>query len=168
MGLAVDGNRTGSDDLTATRRRLVRDPTRVHDLRDDQSAVGMHRVGDVAPTLDLLVRDQTGLTGEALACMARVGALADDQAEGRALLVVLDHQWARHAVLTGPNPRERGHHQTVVELQVTELQRGKQLHGSLSSRVRAQSLPLSTPNPKDPPSYSASRYCSRRKQQWCG
>ena len=111
------------------------DPAGVHDLGEDAAALGVHGVGDVGPAVDLLVGDQAGLAREALAGMARVRALADDQAQGRALAVVLDDQRAGDAFDAGADAGQRRHDKSVGQFQLAEGHRGKQHAQFLSQGI---------------------------------
>src|SRR4051812_37955610 len=64
----------------------------VHPLHHDPPAAGVHRLGDAAPALDLLVGDDPGLADERLRLVVRVRTLGDDQADAGALPVVLDDE----------------------------------------------------------------------------
>jgi hypothetical protein len=100
----------------------------MHDLGDNASALGVHRLCHVLPAFELLGRDQARLAGESPAGMAGVCAFRDDQAEGCALPVVLDNQRAGHAGRSRPNARQGRHDHPVGQFQLTEGQRGKKIH----------------------------------------
>jgi hypothetical protein len=88
----------------------------------------VHRRGDAAPALDLLVGHDARLADERLGLRAGVGALGDDQPDAGALPVVLDDQVARDAGRAGAQPGERGHHDAVGELEVAEGHGREQVH----------------------------------------
>ena len=73
----------------------VRNAAHVPELHDDRSSFRMHRVGDVAPTRDLLVAVEAGRVEIALAFGADLGGLGDDQAGRGELRIVGRHDRRR-------------------------------------------------------------------------
>jgi hypothetical protein len=88
--LAGRGDRGRRDRRRADHLR-VRDPSGVHDLGEDDAALGVHGVGDGPPALDLLVRVQARRARVALAHRRGLGALGDDETGPGPLGVVRRH-----------------------------------------------------------------------------
>ena len=135
--LAVDRDRAGADDAARPVDVRVAHAAGVHELQEDQTAVGVDRVGDRAPRGDLLVGLDARLAGERLRLLQRVRALGDDQADARALPVVLDGQLAVDATLVGARAGERGHRDAVRELEVPDGDRGEEVGGCIGAGVKS-------------------------------
>ncbi len=107
----------------------------VHDLCKHPAALGVDGVGDLLPGGDLLFRDQSGLARVGAPSRARVGAFADDQAQGSALAVVLSDQRAGHTFLARAQAGQWRHDQAVGQFKLTESQGGKQHAQFLSQGI---------------------------------
>ena len=80
-GLRLDGDGAGRNYLVAAGDVLVRNPATVHDLREDPAAFGVNGVRDLLPAGNLVRGDDAGLARVRAPGRARIGALADDQAQ---------------------------------------------------------------------------------------
>ncbi len=97
----------------------------VPQLGKDHPAVGMHRISDFAPAIDLRRGVDAWRPGIALATGFDLRAFADHETGTRALAVILGHQvggdiTGLRAALTG----QRRQHNTVVQGVVTQCYRG--------------------------------------------
>ncbi|MNJ69055.1 hypothetical protein D3C77_653610 [compost metagenome] len=88
----------------------------MHQLQDDTPTLGMHRLGDLVPVVDLLAAvDARGAT-IAQAAGGRRGALGHDQAGTGTLAVVLDHGTAGYCIGKSATTRHGGHDNAVGQL----------------------------------------------------
>ena len=101
------------------------------DLKEDHAALGMHRVGDQAPTLDLFGRIDAGSAGITPRLLGNIGRLGNDQTTlGRALAVIFGIQRLRHiARLTRAHPSERRHDDTVGQFDGSDADRREKEFG---------------------------------------
>jgi hypothetical protein len=106
-------------------KRRVRDAADMPELQEDRPALGVDRIDDLAPTLDLLLGIDAGHAGAAKAGRDHRRSLGDDQAARRgALRVVLRIQRPRRERrFCRAHPRQRRHRQAVLELIGTDLER---------------------------------------------
>jgi hypothetical protein len=94
---------------------LVRDPADVPQLRGDEPARLVDRVGDPPPACDLLVAVDARGVHVALALGADLRPLGDEQPRARPLHVVLAHQVVGHVAGDGrTHPGQRRHEGAVV------------------------------------------------------
>ncbi|MEH3076385.1 MAG: hypothetical protein PGN11_06845 [Quadrisphaera sp.] len=119
-------------------------PPRVHDLHDDRSAGVVDGLGDAAPGVLLLVGGDARLADPALALLDGVGALGDEEAEGRALRVHLGHELTGDAALTGAQARQGRHDDAVGQLEVAEHGGGEEVHGGCQRRDQRHLFQVST------------------------
>ncbi len=79
--------------ITIRLQRRVRDPTDVPELGEDHPIHGVHRLGDFAPTGDLLRRVNARRPRITLPARFDLRAFGDEQTGTGALLVILGHQF---------------------------------------------------------------------------
>ncbi len=109
-------------------QRGMRHPADMPQLQKNESALGMNGVGDLSPAFDLLIRIDAG--GGRISAPGRRHrrGFGDDQAARRgALPVIFRVQGPRRK--TGslrPHPRQRRHHDAVLQKTGPDLQRRKQ------------------------------------------
>lgn len=122
-GLAGGGDGGGADGVEVAVEEVgVSDPAGVHQLGEDPAAALVDGVGDLAPGGDLLAAVDSGSEGVALSLGDGVDALADDQAGGGALGVVLgDERGGGAADGVGPAAGHRGHGDAVGEPRAGEV-----------------------------------------------
>ena len=105
----------------------VRDPSHVHQLRNDLSALGMYRIDNCLPCIGLRLRIQARGTAVTLTAGAGVYTLGDDQAGTGALAIVLNHEFRRAVCFrVGSRARHRGHDDAILQLQPAQREGGKQ------------------------------------------
>ena len=129
LGLGLD--RRGRDRrLAAGLQRAMRHAPDMPELRGDQSAGGVHRLGDLAPAGQLRLAVDTGGVGVALAEAGNLRALADNQPGTGALRIVESVQGGRHvARLLRPGAGHRRHDDAVAQGQVAYGERGEEQVG---------------------------------------
>ncbi|SVJ78982.1 Uncharacterised protein [Klebsiella pneumoniae] len=142
LGLGLD--RRGRDRrLAAGLQRAMRHAPDMPELRGDQSAGGVHRLGDLAPAGQLRLAVDTGGVGVALAEAGNLRALADDQPGAGALRIVESVQGGRHvARLLRPGAGHRRHDDAVAQGQVAYGERGEEQvgHGLFLSKAAGRWL----------------------------
>ena len=99
----------------------MRHAARVHQLHNDATTPGMHRIGDVSPSGNLLLGVHTRHAKAAFAERAGRGALGDNQSPAGALRVVQRRMFGRRAVGGGTTARHRRHDKAIGHLQLTGL-----------------------------------------------
>jgi hypothetical protein len=92
----------------------MRDAPDMPELQEEHAALGMNGVDDLAPSLDLLFRPDAGYVG-----------IGDDQSARRGALGVVFHvqRPRREARLFRPHARQGRHHDAVLQVIRTDLQR---------------------------------------------
>src|SRR5215218_1328163 len=90
------------------------------ELGEDLAAGTMHRLGDRAPTRDLLGRMNARGADIADSLRAHLRRLGHDQAGGRALSVVSRGKWIRHIPFDRAATSHRGHHQPIAQIEIAE------------------------------------------------
>ncbi|MNI45268.1 hypothetical protein D3C73_996870 [compost metagenome] len=116
FGLRTDG-RSGDGCGVAGLQIHVRDAAHVPELHEDVPATCVHGVGDLAPSVDLILRVEPGRVLVALGLGRDLGSLGDDQAGRGPLGVVAGRQRAGHQAGIGSVARQRCHHDTVGQRQ---------------------------------------------------
>src|SRR5215471_7278135 len=95
-------------------------------LYDDPPASRMNGIRHAAPTYDLLTRVNSGRSRIPMRFGADRGSFRDNERCGRTLRVVFSVQRSRHMAFTGTHSRERRHHDSIRQLNITELQGNKE------------------------------------------
>lgn len=110
---------------TVRLERGVRDAADVPELQEDQAALGVHRIDHLAPARDLGLAVDAGDAGIAEAGGDHRRGFRDQQAAFcRALRVIFRvHRPRRQTRPRRPHPRQRRHHDTVLQLVGTDLER---------------------------------------------
>ncbi|MCY1409546.1 hypothetical protein D9M71_248980 [compost metagenome] len=121
--VAPGGDGAGGHRGFAVQVARVGNAAHVPQLQDDLAAVGVHRLGDIAPALHLLVGPDAGAVRIADAQGRDRGGFADDQPGGRALGVVLGHQRVGHTAFVRAAAGQGSHDDAVGEFQVADLDR---------------------------------------------
>ncbi len=98
----------------------VRDSPHVHQLNEQEPPSGVHRIGNLPPSGDMVIRVDAGGVQVPLAVGRRLRAFGDDQPERCALTVVRGHQWARGAVSFGAVSGHGGHRQAMWKYHAPE------------------------------------------------
>ncbi len=122
------------------------DPSAVHDLREDPSAVGVHSGGHRTPGVDVFVGVQPGCPRIGLTDRVRLYPFAHDQTGSRPLRVVGRHRGCGQTTGGGPHPGHGSHHHAVGQRRITEsvvVEKAGHLRSPSSSvyPVRAYRLP---------------------------
>src|SRR5260370_29382829 len=99
----------------------MRDCPGMGKLREDCTALGMHRRGDCAPALDLAFGKEAGGVDESDRMRADPSAFCEDEAGRRSLAIIFDMKLAgREFRVARAAPRHGGHHHAVSELKFAE------------------------------------------------
>src|SRR5260370_39335648 len=99
----------------------MRDCPGMGNLREDCTALGMHRRGDGAPALDLAFRKEAGGVDESDRARADPSAFCEDKAAGRPLAIVFNMKLGgREFGIARAAARHGGHHHAVSELKFAE------------------------------------------------
>ena len=132
--LPCGGDRRGPQYFGA-RRQIKRMPNAagVHQLQDHLGALRVNRSGDLLPAGDLCLGKNPGDARVTQSVGRGRCAFGDDQARGRALLVILHHQIVRN-IAGGPTARQWAHHQVILQRERSERGLGKQQRHEWSPR----------------------------------
>jgi len=100
----------------------------VPELRDHEAALVVNGVDDAEPAVDLGFSEDAGGAVPAAGAGRDGGGLGDDEASvGGALRVVLEHEIAGDiAGLLGPRARERGHDDSMAEVEGDKIDGGEE------------------------------------------
>src|SRR5258708_37683714 len=99
----------------------MRDRPGMSNLREDCAALGVHRMGDGAPALDLAFRKEAGDVDESDRARADPSALCENEAGRRPLAIVFDMKiGGREFGIARAAARHGGHHRAVSELKFAE------------------------------------------------
>ena len=111
-------DRRGSHGGRAARLHVdMRHPTHMPQLQEDAPALGMDRIGDLAPSGDLFGRIDAGRVLIALCLRRYLRRLGDDQSRGRALRVIFGRMGSGHQALRGAVAGQRCHDDAVRQAQ---------------------------------------------------
>src|SRR6516165_668009 len=103
------------------------DPSDMPDLDEDWAAALVHKIGDLAPAGNLLLRIDAGRVLIALALLRDLARFGDQQAGGGALTVIVDREGTRdHAGWHRAVACQGRHHQAIGKRKGTELERLEQ------------------------------------------
>jgi len=113
----------------------VRDTPDVPELQEDDAALGMNRIGDFAPSSNLLARIDARRSGIPSSGLNDRRCFGDNQAAlCGALLVVFEVQRMRRVILLrGSHPGQRSHDDAVAELIRPDFQGRKKRRGHHAS-----------------------------------
>ncbi len=114
--LPRSGDGTGCDRFQSVLVVRMRDPARVHKLRDDIPTSGVNGVGDQPPARDLFVGVEPRHVQVALAYGTRSGAFGDDQTRTRTLCVVGGVELSGGVAFAGPVAGQRCHHEPLGQI----------------------------------------------------
>ncbi len=126
LGLGPD--RRGRDRRAAVRlQRRVRDAPHVPKLRENAPARLVRRLCHVAPAFDLRLAVEARRPDVALALLADLRRLGDDQPGARALAVIGRGEFVRRVgSVGGAVARQRRHHDAIGQLEIAEPEGPKQ------------------------------------------
>lgn len=120
----VGRDRRGGDRLTVVRRVVrVRDSAHVHQLDEQRSTTGVHRIGNRTPSFDVRGGVDAGSVEVTLPILGRLRTFGDDQPERRALPVILRSQVARRAVGVGAVAGHGCQGESMRQFQLSEGER---------------------------------------------
>src|SRR5882757_6727972 len=118
---AFSGDGAGRDGKLTVEELGVGDAADVPDLRIDVAASVVNGGGDGLPGFGLLLRPQAGDVGVTDAHGVDGCGLGEDESGARAMGVVVDHDGGGDVVGGAAQAGERGHEDSVGEVEVTEL-----------------------------------------------
>ena len=119
--VAGGGDRRWTDRLLAAAHVRVGDPAAMPDLADYPAARGVDRVGDLAPSGDLILPVNTWAADDPVPLVGDLGAFGHDQTRGGALDVVVPHPLGRDAVLAGARAGHRRHDDAIGKREIAQL-----------------------------------------------
>ena len=127
--IAGDRNGARSHRLGSAIEQRMTGTTAMPELEDDLAAFLMHGIGDGFPAFDLSIGVDAGLHPEGGIALHDHRGLGDDQTGAGPLRVVFGHERRGIVIGIGTATRERGHEDTVGELQSAGGERGEEVHG---------------------------------------
>ena len=101
----------------------MRNPTDVPELKHDLAALGVHSLGYRTPGADLFLGPDARGIEIALGHRTDRTCFRDDQAGTGPLAIVFNGQWPRLVAFDSTIARQRGHDNTVGQLDITDLDR---------------------------------------------